>query len=58
MIRASDYFVLSKINFHFCSTYITSSVEIDIEIDEVRRLEDVVGTKHPSYLNSCLGKTL
>jgi hypothetical protein len=42
-----------QINRYFCSTYVFSSVEIDAEIDEVCRSEDVNGTKHASYLDFC-----
>jgi hypothetical protein len=58
MIRVSDYSTSSEINFHFCSMYVFFFVEIDTEIDDVRRSEGIDGTKHTSFLNSCSSMTV
>jgi hypothetical protein len=58
IIRVLDYSASLEINCHFCSIYTFSSFEIDTEIDEIRRSEDVVGTKNASYLKSCSSMTL
>jgi hypothetical protein len=56
MIRASNYSILSKINCRFYSTNPFFSVVIDFKIDEVRRSEDVDGTKHTLCLIFCFYK--
>jgi hypothetical protein len=58
IIRVLDYSALSENYYHFCSTYAFFSVEINAEIDEARRSEDVDGTKYASCLNSCFSMML
>jgi hypothetical protein len=53
MIRALNYSASSGISCHFCFTHAFSSVEIDAEIDEVQKSEDVDGIKNTFCLNFC-----
>jgi hypothetical protein len=57
MFKVSDYSALSKIDCYFCSIYTFSSVEIDTEIEEVGRSENVDGIKYTSCLNSYTSMT-
>jgi hypothetical protein len=50
VIRVLDYSTSSKINCHFYSMYFFSFIEIDAEIDEVCRSENINGTKNASCL--------
>jgi hypothetical protein len=53
IIRVLNYSASLEINCHFYSIYAFSSVEIDTEIDEVHRSEDVDGTKHAFCSRPC-----
>jgi hypothetical protein len=58
IIRVLNYSALSEINCHFYSIYAFSSIEIDAEIDNIHKLENVDGTKHAFCLKPCFSMIL